>query len=100
MTDRTNRLALAAAEALHALAEVLTDWAGDGLPARHAANEAPSCATCWPPSIAAMPDLTTPLNAGVARRIADQCDSPPTLRSPWRCQPSNGRGSSASRMRD
>ena len=45
MTDRTNRLALAAATALHALAEALTDWAEDGLPDRaasdrYAANEA------------------------------------------------------------
>ena len=45
MTDRTNRLALAAAEALRALAEALTDWAEDGLPDRaapdrYAANEA------------------------------------------------------------
>lgn len=39
MTDRTNRLALAAAEALHALAEALTDWAEDGLPDQAAANE-------------------------------------------------------------
>ena len=39
MTDRTNRLAIAAAEALHALAEALTDWAEDGLPDQYSANE-------------------------------------------------------------